>query len=131
LGTETRDDRVVIEERHHLDVTYSAPYAAPDAFIDHGERQARVQALLDAAQPALSTDERCCLRLYYGLVDGVEHTLTELATPMNVSRVRARSLKDSALKKLKRGAVEWTQPLVRNTLASAEWKVRNGARHGR
>jgi RNA polymerase primary sigma factor len=50
----------------------------------------------------LTDREREVVRLYYGIDEDANYTLTEIGTRMNITRERVRQIKDIALKKLKR-----------------------------
>lgn len=50
----------------------------------------------------LSDREREVVRLYYGIDEDANYTLTEIGSRMNITRERVRQIKDIALKKLKR-----------------------------
>ncbi len=50
----------------------------------------------------LTEREREVVRLYYGIDEDSNYTLTEIGSRMNITRERVRQIKDIALKKLKR-----------------------------
>ncbi len=50
----------------------------------------------------LTDREKDVVRLYYGIDEDANYTLTEIGSRMNITRERVRQIKDIALKKLKR-----------------------------
>ena len=94
--------------------------------LEKRDSKRRTQALLDSARPSLTVDEERILKPRFGLSDGIDHSLREIAQVLNLSLTRTRSLSDSAIRKVKRGAGAWTEPLVKNTLDSGLWKVKAG-----
>lgn len=75
----------------------------PDAALDRQARQERILATFATARPRLNRDEEDVLRVLYGLADGREMTTAETALALNLSVVRVRSRRDSAIKKIKSG----------------------------
>jgi hypothetical protein len=101
-------------------------FPAPDRGLDDRDLQRQVKAVMDAASPLLTEDERTVIRLRFGLVDGIEHSLREIAYAMNLSIQRTKQISAKALKKLKRGQ-GITAAQVGNLEKSALHKMQTGA----
>jgi DNA-directed RNA polymerase specialized sigma24 family protein len=83
-----------------VDALPAAPGASPDAAIE-------LEQLVALA--GLSDDERAVLALTRGLGGHRAHSLADAAAGLNVSVVRARTLRDEGLRKLRRVAKALTQ----------------------
>jgi RNA polymerase primary sigma factor len=79
-----------------------------DMLVDADEQSASAVAIRtmirDRIQDVLNTlgeRERAVISMRYGLLDGSDHTLEEVATAFNLTRERIRQIEQSSLKKLK------------------------------
>jgi DNA-directed RNA polymerase sigma subunit (sigma70/sigma32) len=108
-------------------------YASPEDQLLRLDDRARVQKVFEAAKPPLTDLETTVIRMRFGLTDGIEHSVHQIAVALNLSITRAQSVNDRAIKKLKQGVKEVVaKPVtaieVENLAKSAEWKLKNGAR---
>jgi RNA polymerase sigma factor (sigma-70 family) len=113
-------------EETRADYLEQQTYEPPDAGMMRWDDEATVKQVMEAASPPLTEDERAVISLRFGFVDGIEHSIREIAQAMNLSLVRARSLRDSGMKKLKRGQ-GITAAEVGNLERSAIHKMKTGA----
>ena len=67
-----------------------------DALIARSEKES-----LEKALNTLSSREALVIKLRYGLADGTEHTLAEIARQLGLSRERVRQIEEEALRKLR------------------------------
>jgi len=84
------------------DFLESQDYANTDKEVERIFTKERIQRLLDFA----TKREKDVLDLRFGITDGKNHTLAEVAKEMNVSRERVRQIEKDALKKLRKYALE-------------------------
>lgn len=81
------------------DIIEDETMAAPDASVEMFLNKERAQSLLNS----LDERERIIVEMRYGLSeDGVEHTLSEIAKKLNISRERVRQIQELTIKKLKK-----------------------------
>ncbi len=81
------------------DIIEDESMAAPDASVEMFLNKERAQSLLNW----LDERERTIIEMRYGLTeDGVEHTLSEIAKKLNISRERVRQIQELTIKKLKK-----------------------------
>ncbi|MFA5156082.1 MAG: sigma-70 family RNA polymerase sigma factor [Candidatus Omnitrophota bacterium] len=88
------------EESQVIDLVEDRTSAAPDAEITRIMKKEHVDSLLEI----MNERERRVLDMRYGLDDGKQRTLAEVADEMGVSRERIRQIEEVALKKLKKFA---------------------------
>lgn len=77
-------------------------YADTTKEVDRIFEKERINHLLDS----VSERERQVLDMRFGISDGKEHTLAEVAKALDVSRERIRQIENEALDKLRRYAIE-------------------------
>ncbi len=80
------------------DLVHEVDQATPETVVLAGLHDERVRALLDRLDPR-SAD---IVRYRYGLADGREHSLAEIAERIGLSRERVRQLEAEALRRLRR-----------------------------
>jgi RNA polymerase sigma factor (sigma-70 family) len=80
------------------DLVHEIDQATPEAVVLAGLHDERVRGLLDQLDPR-SAD---IVRYRYGLADGREHSLAEIAQRIGLSRERVRQLEAEALRRLRR-----------------------------
>ena len=80
------------------DLVHEIDQATPEAVVLAGLHDERVRGLLDRLDPR-SAD---IVRYRYGLADGREHSLAEIAQRIGLSRERVRQLEAEALRRLRR-----------------------------
>ena len=91
-----RDDWLYREIK---DIIEDESMAAPDASVESFLNKERAQSLLGW----LDERERTIIEMRYGLSeDGEEHTLSEIAKKLNISRERVRQIQELTIKKLKK-----------------------------
>ena len=71
---------------------------APDAALEGFFDKERTTGFLEMMTPR----ERQILELRFGIIDGNQHTLAQIAKKMGVSRERIRQVESAALKKIRR-----------------------------
>lgn len=84
------------------DLVHEVDQATPESVVLAGLHDERVRALLDRLDPR-SAD---IVRYRYGLADGREHSLAEIAKRIGLSRERVRQLEAEALRRLRRLAAD-------------------------
>ena len=84
-------------------------YPAPDAGFNDRDLQRQVKALLDAALPPLSSEERTVVRMKLGWVSGTEMDLFDIAKDLDLSLTMVQHLSASAMQKLRAGAAQSTR----------------------
>ncbi|MCP4653645.1 MAG: sigma-70 family RNA polymerase sigma factor [Candidatus Omnitrophica bacterium] len=84
------------------DFMISKDYADTSKEVDKIFNKERIQHLLDFA----TKRERKVLNMRFGITNGKNHTLAEIAKVLKVSRERIRQIEKEALKKLKKYALE-------------------------
>jgi len=84
------------------DFLQSQDYADTSKEVEKIFNKERTQRLLDFATPR----EKEVLDMRFGITNGTEHTLAEVAKMLNVSRERVRQIEKEALKKLRKYALE-------------------------
>ncbi|MDD5070660.1 MAG: sigma-70 family RNA polymerase sigma factor [Candidatus Omnitrophica bacterium] len=84
------------------DFMKSKDYADTEKVLDQIFEKERISHLLDS----ITERERTVLNLRFGIGDGHEHTLAEIAEVLSISRERVRQIETDALKKLKKYALE-------------------------
>jgi DNA-directed RNA polymerase specialized sigma subunit len=104
-------------------VVQQSTFEAPDAAVLRWDNERLVRKILKEAKPPLTANEEVVLILRFGLADGVEHTLAEIAAILNLSIFRTEQLSSSALNKLR---ATLSEPAIKNLFDSAMWKLRNG-----
>ncbi|MGE5309377.1 MAG: RNA polymerase sigma factor RpoD/SigA [Deltaproteobacteria bacterium] len=90
------------EENQVLDLVENQNAVQPDEAVEKMFDKERVDNLLEK----MSDREREVLDMRFGLVDGKQRTLAEVAKKMGVSRERIRQIEEEALKKLHKFARE-------------------------
>ncbi|MBU1164354.1 RNA polymerase sigma factor RpoD/SigA [Patescibacteria group bacterium] len=80
------------------DILGIANVETPDMLVD---KNFFVEAIQHVLEEALDDREIEVLKLRYGLLDGVEHTQTEIAEHLNLSRQRISQIENKALLKLR------------------------------
>jgi RNA polymerase primary sigma factor len=98
LDVDVRD----LEETTLGDLLVDARAPDPEACAIAGEERAAMQALLRVLRPR----ERQVIELRFGLVDGSERTLLEVAETLHTSREGARQIEQRALGKLREAAAD-------------------------
>lgn len=86
------------DESSVMDLVQDHTTPAPDAEITKMMDKERVAGLLEV----MTERERQVLDMRFGLDDGKQHTLAEVADKIGVSRERVRQIEEEALKKLRR-----------------------------
>ena len=81
-----------------IDLIEDKNAVAPDASMDSVLVKERLTGLMEA----ISEREQRVLNLRFGIPDGKEHTLAEVAKKLRISRERVRQIEENALKKLKK-----------------------------
>jgi RNA polymerase primary sigma factor len=81
-----------------MDVMHDSNQEKTDEFAIRMSQNRVINKLLKG----LSDREKEVVRLYYGINEEANYTLTEIGTRMNITRERVRQIKDIAIKKLKR-----------------------------
>ncbi|MBD3347228.1 MAG: sigma-70 family RNA polymerase sigma factor [Chitinivibrionales bacterium] len=80
-----------------MDLLPNKKEAMPDDCIE----DISLQESINKALKKLSDREKKVIRLYFGIEDGISHTLEEIAQRYSLTRERVRQIKENALKKLK------------------------------
>jgi DNA-directed RNA polymerase sigma subunit (sigma70/sigma32) len=101
-------------------------FPAPDTEVLRWDDRNLVATLLEAATPPLTEKERAVVDLRFGLTDGIERRLEEVAADLSISYDMAKQHSAAAMGKLRSAAM--TLPEVQNALASATWKIKQGAK---
>lgn len=86
------------EEGQVMDLVEDQNSVQPDTEIEHLMDKERVSNLLEIMNPR----ERKVLDMRYGLENGKQHTLAEVAGKLKISRERVRQIEEEALKKLRK-----------------------------
>lgn len=80
-----------------MDILEDETLAAPDEQVELFFNQERARAMLNGLDPR----ERTIIEMRYGLTDGENYTLAQIATKLNLSRERVRQIEELTIKKLK------------------------------
>ncbi len=72
-----------------------------------------VKERLDGLLLAVNEREHKVLNLRFGLEDGSEHTLAQIAKNMKISRERVRQIEENAIKKLKKFMAEQDKEVLK------------------
>ncbi|MCM8801429.1 MAG: sigma-70 family RNA polymerase sigma factor [Candidatus Omnitrophica bacterium] len=91
-------------ESQVMDLVEDETAVSPDTKIEQMFDKERVEQLL--SQDIVTSREREVLDMRFGLTDGRQHTLAEVAKKINVSRERVRQIEEEALKKLRKFVFE-------------------------
>lgn len=87
-----------------MDLVEDETATSPDSSIEQMFDKERIEHLL--SQDIVTPREREVLDMRFGLTDGKQHTLAEVAKKINVSRERVRQIEEEALKKLRKFVFE-------------------------
>jgi RNA polymerase sigma factor (sigma-70 family) len=85
----------------HESITDWLPSASDADPVEATEHNEVLSAIVDAVD-GLAEREKLVMRMRFGLADGSDHTLEEVATAMGVTRERVRQIQKMALEKLRR-----------------------------
>lgn len=80
-----------------MDILEDETLAAPDEQVELFFNKERARALLDGLDPR----ERVIIEMRYGLTDGENYTLAQIARKLNLSRERVRQIEELTINKLK------------------------------
>ena len=78
----------------------------PDQTTNYTSNDDGLRGCLDKAMSILNDREKRIISLYFGLDDGVQYTLEEIGSRLDLTRERVRQLRDKALAKLKTSEVK-------------------------
>jgi len=91
------------------DIVEDDSFAAPDELVETFLTKERARTMLGG----LNERERQIIEMRYGLVDGEQRTLAEIAEALGVSRERIRQLEITILEKLRHIVKQQENPLLR------------------
>jgi RNA polymerase primary sigma factor len=91
------------------DIVEDDSFAAPDELVETFLTKERARAMIDG----LNERERQIIEMRYGLVDGEQRTLAEIADVLGVSRERIRQLEITILEKLRHIVKQQENPILR------------------
>jgi RNA polymerase primary sigma factor len=91
------------------DIVEDDSFAAPDELVETFLTKERARTMLEG----LNERERQIIEMRYGLVDGEQRTLAEIAEALGVSRERIRQLEISILEKLRHVIKQQENPILR------------------
>jgi RNA polymerase primary sigma factor len=86
------------QESRLIDIYYDKEQEGADVDMMSRSLKADINKTLES----LPDREREVIALYFGLDDGVAHTLDEIGKQFNLTRERARQIKEKAIRKLKK-----------------------------
>jgi RNA polymerase primary sigma factor len=91
------------------DIVEDDSFAAPDELVETFLTKERARTMLEG----LNERERQIIEMRYGLIDGEQRTLAEIAEALGVSRERIRQLEISILEKLRHVVKQQENPILR------------------
>ncbi|MBI3601606.1 MAG: sigma-70 family RNA polymerase sigma factor [Candidatus Omnitrophica bacterium] len=89
-----------------IDILEDESLVAPDEAVESFLNKERARALLDS----LDSRERTIIEMRYGLTDGENHTLSQIANKLGLSRERVRQIEELTISKLKQTLKEQENP---------------------
>jgi len=92
------------------DIIEDDSFAAPDELVESFLTKERARTMLEG----LNERERQIIEMRYGLVDGEQRTLAEIADALGVSRERIRQLEITILEKLRHIIKQQENPILRS-----------------